>query len=138
VSGWLPAAVAVPLAGGCAALLLPRHAARVGTATALATAAAAAGVVAGVWTGGVRRHPLGGWGAPLGIDLRADGLAALMLAAVAVGACGVALYATAYFEDEDAEQGVPASYWTLALFLWGGSTRSSSPPTSSTSTWRWS
>jgi multicomponent Na+:H+ antiporter subunit D len=126
VSVWLAWAVAVPLAGACAALFLPRAAARIGMAASLATAGAAAAVVGAVWHGGVLRHPLGGWSAPLGIELRADGLSALMLVMTAVTSLPVGIYATRYFEPrEAAEDGgegegwtAPAAYWPLALFLW--------------------
>jgi multicomponent Na+:H+ antiporter subunit D len=121
VSGWLAAAVVLPLAAGCAALLLPRSGARVGMAGAAATLAAAGGVVAAVWREGPLRHPLGGWGAPLGIDLRADGLAALLVAATAVAALPVAASATAYFDGREAGRWSPATaFWPLFLFLWAG------------------
>jgi multicomponent Na+:H+ antiporter subunit D len=126
VSVWLAWAVAVPLAGACAALFLPRAAARIGMAASLATAGAAAAVAGAVWHEGALRHPLGGWSAPLGIELRADGLSALMLLMTAVTSLPVGIYATRYFEPrgaaEDGRAGggwtAPAAYWPLALFLW--------------------
>jgi multicomponent Na+:H+ antiporter subunit D len=123
VSGWLAAAVAVPAAGACAALLLPRPAVHAGVAGVVATAVSAAGVVGAVWSAGPVRHPLGGWGAPLGIDLRGDGLGALMVAATAVVGLLVALYATASFpEPPETRQGwsPPDAFWPLLLLLWAG------------------
>ncbi len=46
---------------------------------------------------GARVHAVGGWGAPLGIDLLADGLAVLMLLMTALVALPVAVYARSYF-----------------------------------------
>jgi multicomponent Na+:H+ antiporter subunit D len=123
VSGWIPWAVAVPLAGACAALLAPRAAARVGMTTALATAGVTGAVVAAVWRSGDVRYPLGGWGAPLGIDVRADGFGALMLVMTAVTGVLVGVYATAYFGRAGAgREGWTegGAFWPLALFLWAG------------------
>jgi multicomponent Na+:H+ antiporter subunit D len=85
-------------------------------------AAASALVVAAVWTDGPAVHAMGGWGAPLGIDLRADGVAALMLAMTAVTFVPVGLYAAVFFRGE-APVGDPgwspsAAFWPLALLLW--------------------
>ena len=61
---------------------------------------------------GVSRHALGGWGAPLGIDLYADGLSLVMLTATALVGLGVSVYSADYFQSEDA-----ARFWPLWLFL---------------------
>lgn len=47
--------------------------------------------------GNMRVHSAGGWGAPLGIDLMADGLSALMLLLTQAVALPLVLYARAYF-----------------------------------------
>lgn len=62
-------------------------------------------------------HAVGGWGAPLGIDLGADGLSAAMLLLVQGVALVLALYARAYFKADD-----PAGrhFWPLAGFLIAG------------------
>lgn len=61
---------------------------------------------------GVYRHLVGGWGAPLGIELYADGLSLLLLAATAVVGAGVSVYAADYFRGHDATR-----FWPLWLFL---------------------
>jgi formate hydrogenlyase subunit 3/multisubunit Na+/H+ antiporter MnhD subunit len=73
-----------------------------------------------VMAGGVQILRVGGWGAPLGIDLRADGLAVLMLAVSTLIATAVAVYAPRYFlEEHDAESIHRERYfWPLFLFLW--------------------
>ncbi|CAH1202029.1 putative Monovalent cation/H+ antiporter subunit D, MrpD [Candidatus Nitrotoga sp. BS] len=47
--------------------------------------------------GGVRVYAVGGWGAPLGIDLMADGLSAVMLLLTQTVALPLVFYARAYF-----------------------------------------
>ena len=64
---------------------------------------------------------LGGWAPPLGIALRADGLSAVMLLAVAVVVCGIGVYARADFGSTAGEPEQRASfvYWLLLLAVWG-------------------
>jgi multicomponent Na+:H+ antiporter subunit D len=69
-------------------------------------------------TGGVtRRYAVGGWDAPLGIELMADGLATLMLLLTQAVALPIALYARAYFRDH--AQGV-RYFWPLTGYLLAG------------------
>lgn len=51
---------------------------------------------------GSRLYAVGGWGAPLGIELNGDGLAALMLLLTQGVALPMAFYARAYFADHPA------------------------------------
>lgn len=60
------------------------------------------------------QHPVGGWGAPLGIDLAADGLAALLLILAQLVALPLFVYARGYFAAKS-----PA-FWPLAGFLLAG------------------
>jgi formate hydrogenlyase subunit 3/multisubunit Na+/H+ antiporter MnhD subunit len=82
-----------------------------------------AGVAWQVWCYGEQRYPIGGWGAPLGIDLYADGLSALMLLMTAGVGTFVSLYAVGYFAgdaDPVTAHGQGREYfWPLWLFLWG-------------------
>lgn len=57
----------------------------------------------------------GGWMAPLGIPLVADGLSAVMLLLVQSVALPLALYARSYFR-----QAAPPAFWPLTGFLLGG------------------
>lgn len=61
-------------------------------------------------------HVVGGWGAPLGIDLAVDGLSAAMLLLVQIVMLPLAIYARGYFKDEPAG----AWFWPLAGFLNAG------------------
>ncbi|MBK9348447.1 MAG: hypothetical protein IPN06_19635 [Burkholderiales bacterium] len=61
-------------------------------------------------TGGALAHAVGGWGAPLGIDLAVDGLSAAMLVLTQTVALLLAVYARSYFKPGD-----PYCVWVLAL-----------------------
>jgi multicomponent Na+:H+ antiporter subunit D len=64
---------------------------------------------------------LGGWTPPLGVALRADSLSAVMLVAVAVVICGIAIYALGDFSTPAGtkEARAPLTFWTLLLAVWG-------------------
>lgn len=64
--------------------------------------------------GAPRVHAVGGWAAPLGIELAVDGLAALMLLLAQTVAFALALYARPYFARHPAGGGY---YWPLMGFL---------------------
>jgi formate hydrogenlyase subunit 3/multisubunit Na+/H+ antiporter MnhD subunit len=99
-----------------------RNAQRVAMLTLPIGLAAAGGIG---WTllqsGDTVVYLLGGWAPPLGIALRADGLSAVMLLAVAVVVCGIAAYARADFGSVAGEPAPRASvvYWLLLLAVWG-------------------
>ena len=61
-------------------------------------------------------YVLGGWTPPLGIALRADGLSAAMLVAIAAVVCCIGLYARADFRGTGRAAFV---YWLLLLAVWG-------------------
>jgi len=112
---WMLWTIALPLAGALLAFLFPRRAAPIGLVTALLTAASACAVLLQVAFGGPRLYQLGGWGAPLGIDLRADGLSVLMLAMTAVVGTAVSIYARVYLATSPEKV---RRFWPLWLFLW--------------------
>jgi multicomponent Na+:H+ antiporter subunit D len=115
----LSAVVLLPLLGAAAAVTAARAAAPAGLLTAAAMVAACTYLVIELMGGGTLVHEAGGWGAPFGIDLRADGLSVLMLCiATVVGVC-ISVYATAYYAviDERADRGV-RFFWPLWLLCW--------------------
>jgi len=64
---------------------------------------------------------IGGWTAPLGIRLRADGTAVAMLCVTALVGGFVSAYAAAYFPPRSAVPGpeaVSLSFWPLWMLLW--------------------
>jgi formate hydrogenlyase subunit 3/multisubunit Na+/H+ antiporter MnhD subunit len=85
-----------------------------------------AGLTWQVWEYGVQRYPLGGWGAPLGIDLYADGLCAVLLITSTVVGALINVYATGYFAPEAHAHDPHGSdhdqegewFWPLWFFLW--------------------
>ncbi|MCU0919215.1 MAG: hypothetical protein MUF16_02595 [Burkholderiaceae bacterium] len=89
--------------------------------------AAIAGLAAQLWlafvlaaeitAGGAALHAVGGWGAPLGIDLAADGLSVAMLLLTQCVALPLAIYARSYFKADDPAGGW---FWPLCGFLIAG------------------
>lgn len=116
LQAWPALLIAVPLALACLTYLLPRRAAGLAVAACGLNLAVAVGLAWHVASGGPLRHAVGGWAPPLGIGLRVDGLAVLMLLATAAVALAAAVYALAYFRG----RGAGRAFWPLWLFLLGG------------------
>ena len=112
---WGLVLILLPLMGGMACFLWPRVTTMLGLVTVFGVALSVAGLGWQILENGVYRHAVGGWGAPLGIDLYADGLSLLMLTATALVGLGVSVYSAAYFRREDATR-----FWPLWLFLLAG------------------
>jgi len=118
----LPLLILLPLA--CAALAFVLGSGRGGR---LAIAGAAVQLVlalllaAAVARGGPLHHAAGGWGAPLGIDLVADGLAAAMLLLTQAVALPLFVFARGYFHQHTAHgDAAGRHFWPLAGFLVAG------------------
>ena len=112
-------AVFVPLFGAIAAFVLPRAAALIGLATLVLTTGAVIWLARDVLAAGAVVLPLGGWGAPLGIDLRADGLSVAMLALTCV--VGFLVSIAALDSLKGPEQARQRQYfWPLWLLLLTG------------------
>ncbi|MGK2953193.1 MAG: complex I subunit 5 family protein [Thiobacillus sp.] len=111
----LPWLIVLPLLWGTLAFVLGR-----GRGGRLAIAATALqGVLALQLAGqllddGTRVYAVGGWGAPLGIDLMADGLAAVMLLLTQAVALPLAVYARGYFAAHPKGH---ALFWPMTGFL---------------------
>jgi len=122
--GWLLlVAVLAPFVGVLVGLALGgRGAQRVASLTLPIGLAVAGGIA---WTllqsGDSVVYLLGGWAPPLGIALRADGLSAVMMLAVAVVICGIGIYAQSDFSAPagTAEKRAPFVFWLLLLAVWG-------------------
>jgi formate hydrogenlyase subunit 3/multisubunit Na+/H+ antiporter MnhD subunit len=119
----LAVAVLVPFMGVLAGLLLGgRNAQRVAM-VALVLGLGIAAAIADTWVGSGAPvvYLLGGWAPPLGIALRADGLAVVMLLAVAVVIGGIGVYACADFGTPagEREARAPFTFWLLLLAVWG-------------------
>ncbi len=110
---WGVMAVVLPLAGALICFLWPRRSVLPGLVTALGIVACVAALGWQVVEQGAQRYAVGGWGAPLGIDLYADGLSLLMLMVTAGVGLGISVYSSGYFERNKS-----AVFWPLWLFLW--------------------
>lgn len=75
------------------------------------------GLAQKVGIGGTAVHAVGGWGAPLGIDLAVDGLSAAMLLLTQTVALLLAIHARSYFKADDP---AGAWFWPLTGFLTAG------------------
>ncbi len=114
-------AVMLPIVGALLSLLLGgRQAARVALFVMPLGVASAMAIAAAVWRSGkVLQYVIGGWAPPLGVALRADGLAAAMVVTAALLIPAIGLFARAQFPTPPgAEARAPFSFWTLLLALW--------------------
>jgi len=109
---WGVILILLPLAGGMACFLWPAISKLLGLVTVSAIAVSVVALFFQVRDAGVYRHTIGGWGAPLGIDLYADGLSLLMLAITALVGLVVSIYSTSYFAEP-----LSSRYWPLWLLL---------------------
>jgi formate hydrogenlyase subunit 3/multisubunit Na+/H+ antiporter MnhD subunit len=71
------------------------------------------------WTGRALSCDMGGWPPPLGVALRADGLAAVMLLVTALVTTAIALFARPAFANQAGEARAPFVFWTLLLGVTG-------------------
>lgn len=125
---WIVWIVMTPLIGALTAFVVGR---RAGPLIAFVSAGgigvSLAGLIRQVLLNGPIRYPVGGWGAPLGIELNADGLSVVMLLMTAVVGVGITLYSLGYFGNEHRESAAIQTeseharevFWPLWLFAWG-------------------
>jgi multicomponent Na+:H+ antiporter subunit D len=107
--------VLIPLAGAATCVLVGSRAARwIAAVAIIATAGAVAAVVATVAMHGPVHVAVGGWSPPLGIALRADGLAAAMLATIAI----VAAVLGCYVIGRRPTSPLASRFFALWLFAW--------------------
>jgi len=112
---WALMLIILPLATGMAAFVWPRVAQVLALSCSVVIALAVAGLASQLWQHGVFQHALGGWDAPLGIALYADGLSLVLLIATAAVGLGISIYASAYFTVSQAQR-----FWPIWLFLLAG------------------
>jgi multicomponent Na+:H+ antiporter subunit D len=114
--------VVFPLMLGVYTLLIPAQTLRqAGRAGAVAAALSTLPCLHWVWHAGPLHQALGGWGAPLGIELYLDGLSALFLLFTALCGLGISFYAAAYFPASPPGQRSRSDlFWPLWFVTWGG------------------
>ncbi len=113
-------AVLAPLAGAILAFAMPRHAPALGLVKVGLTALAVVALTLQVLAEGPVTTRLGNWGAPLGIDLRADGLSVLLLAMTAGVGLFVSLGALDSLAAARAHERMRRYFWPLWLLLLTG------------------
>ena len=101
---WIAWIVMTPLLGALIAFVIGR---RVRPLIALVTAGgivvSLAGLIRQLSLHGPFRYAIGGWGAPLGIELYADGLSVVMLLMTAIVGVGITVYSLGYFSSEQCD-----------------------------------
>jgi formate hydrogenlyase subunit 3/multisubunit Na+/H+ antiporter MnhD subunit len=119
---YLGSVILAPLVGSVLAFVLCPLRRWIALLFGLVTASAAVGLTLHVYEEGVLQHSVGGWGAPLGIDLRADGLSAFMLIVTAGVSVIVGLYTRDYLVNDFGKTSnhflQDRFFWPLWLFLW--------------------
>jgi formate hydrogenlyase subunit 3/multisubunit Na+/H+ antiporter MnhD subunit len=111
----LPWLIVLPLVWGTLAFVLgPGRGARLAIAALAVQTFLALQLAAQLVDGGARAYAVGGWGAPLGIDLYADGLAAVMLLLTQAVGLPLAVYARGYFAATEKGR---AQFWPIAGLL---------------------
>ncbi|MGE0824912.1 MAG: complex I subunit 5 family protein [Candidatus Binatia bacterium] len=124
---WTVILIVLPLGAATLAVVLDaRAAAVVGRCTAVGLVFSAIALAYQLMLSGPHHHLIGGWGAPLGIDLRADGLSVTMLLMSCIVGSGISFYASGYFSSpllSDGQHHTEHSsagqfFWPLWLFLW--------------------
>lgn len=120
---WLAAVVLLPLLGAAVTFVVPRVAPSTGLAAVSLNAIVVGFVAVATVSGGPLAVKLGGWGAPLGIELRADGLSVVMLVMTALVGLFVSLSALDAFKTS--KKGTEAKrmrryFWPLWLLLLSG------------------
>ncbi|MBU3888515.1 proton-conducting transporter membrane subunit [Methylosinus sp. KRF6] len=115
---WAALAVVAPLAAALAAICLGRFAARLAFPFASVIFFVVLATLLRVWTLGPVEHDIGGWPAPLGIRLRADGLSAAFMTISAIVASAVVAFSAPIFGPLETRFGF--AFWPLLFFMWAG------------------
>jgi multicomponent Na+:H+ antiporter subunit D len=119
VSLAIVALVTWPLVAALIAVILPRRGPLLSLVTVAANAGALALLIPVVVSQGTVTLPIGGWQAPLGITLRADGMALAFLTMATLVMAAVLVSARPGFGGgEPAETRRQWAFWPLALLLW--------------------
>lgn len=113
-------AICVPLLGACALFVAGRRARGVIIVLTLAALAVVPiGLIHRVIESGPQWYVIGGWDAPLGIRLYADGVSVFMLALTAGVGLLVSIYALGYLpRQHESDRDVVGYFWPLWLLLW--------------------
>ncbi|MEA3468878.1 MAG: proton-conducting transporter membrane subunit [Thermodesulfobacteriota bacterium] len=124
---WVIAPIVLPLIAGLLCFLCNRKTFVIALAAALANFFVACLLIYQLLVFGTMRCYIGGWAPPLGITLRTDGPALLMLLMTAVTGLGVTLYARGYFSHRISDpvrvgrhQRQQRYFWPLWMLMLAG------------------
>ncbi len=109
---WAIILILLPLIGAIVSFLWPKQGNKIGLVTVSFVLISVIFLGWSIIEQGVYHHAVGGWGAPLGIDLYADGLSLLMLGMTALVGLGISVYAIGYFSSEQSIR-----FWPLWLLI---------------------
>ncbi|MBU0480387.1 MAG: oxidoreductase [Proteobacteria bacterium] len=123
---WLILPIILPLSGALVSFLRKSRPRWPGLIFSLLASLAGGSLAWKVMLHGAGRYDLGGWQPPLGISLRADGPAVLMVLMTAVTGLAISIYAGGYFRSRIAGREGDRRhviqerfFWPLWLLLWG-------------------
>ena len=119
---WEVCIILAPFIGGLLAFVGGRRSGRwFFGATVLVVGGGLFALTRELWRQGPRAYALGDWGAPLGIELYADGLSLLMLLLTALVFILVSIFSLGLIKARpvEAEGCENALFWPLVLFFWG-------------------
>jgi len=112
--------IALPITGALACFILPTPWRNTcGLLWAILTSFLGILAATTVMTNGSIHHLMGGWDAPLGINLHLDGLAAVFILMTSLVGLPVSLYARSFYQPSKS-QGTSQLFWPIWLILWGG------------------
>ena len=106
--------VSLPLVAAGLSVVLPKIGRLAGFFAAVAISVSVAALGREVLRQGTVRMQVGGWQAPLGIELYADGFSVIMLSVTALIISVITFYAASYIRTEAASR----YFWPLWFFLW--------------------
>ncbi len=109
---WAVTLIVLPLMAAMLVFVWPRAAQALVLLCSLVMVVAVVGLALQVWEQGAFQHALGGWDAPLGIELYADGFSIVLLTATALVGAGCSFYGSAYFDTEQVQR-----FWPIWLLL---------------------
>jgi multicomponent Na+:H+ antiporter subunit D len=89
-------------------------------AASLGTVGAGFRLAGQIWREGMQQVWAGGWPAPLGVNLQADGLSVIMVLMTGIVGVLISIYAAFFFAAQPQEENEPGLFWPLWLLLWGG------------------
>ncbi len=109
---WAIILILLPLSGAIISFLWTKQGNKIGIVTVTFVLLSVIFLAWSIVEQGVYHHTVGGWDAPLGIHLYADGLSLLMLFMTALVGLGISVYAIGYFSTEQS-----IHFWPLWLLI---------------------